>query len=301
MQFEPLNIQRTEWKTKNIEILFEKVLPLFPQLLAEDISEIKNYIQTQNVDYFEVAHYKNSGSEQKDPSSILVISNDKVFYDIVDLDLKDELIENFKNLASDSGQFVKSRPITKSELKKRLMIFLEDNDLADFKNQIEMTGDLNADLDNDRGFSSAENDEVDYEADDLDGEPDGESFDFIEKDEFGHLDRAPIKVIAKQPVLHWLNECLKNEPPSKIPLSKFEWTLEKINSEPTVFLIPVGTELLPPKTALKFWRETKQRIFFEFLQGYYVDETYWPSYAGEAMFDQWFDIEMMGVIIDLVD
>jgi len=38
MQLDPLNIERTEWKTKNLMSLFEKALPLFPQLEEEDMN-----------------------------------------------------------------------------------------------------------------------------------------------------------------------------------------------------------------------------------------------------------------------
>jgi hypothetical protein len=279
MFLDPLNIKRTEWKTENLVRVFEKVLPLFPQLLEEDIEEIKNRLQTNDVSYLEIAHYESAAGEEddKDPSSILVIDNNSLYYDIVDTNRATALIKKFEDLSEDSIRFIKTRKITKKELQKRLESFLS----------------MQAD--------TLQNDDFEDDLDEDDEYIDDEDFDFVEKDESGHLERTAVHVIAKQPVLDWLNESQKKEPRRLVPVGDIDWTLEIVNKEPSVFLIPVALELVPKKEAARYWRLMKEKIFMKFVEGYYADESYWPSYSGEKQFDQWFEIKQLGMVIDLVD
>jgi hypothetical protein len=264
--FNPMITERTQWLVKNKSDFFLKVLPLFHQLTRSDHNEILNQIVEDTIDYFEVAHYEVCIDKQPDaaPSSILVFDEGRIYYDILDLEKKDILIKKFSHLAGISAKFMNSRSITKNELLKRLDAL---SNLDDFD----------------------ENDELLKKSAS------------VPKDDFDALDRSAFCIIAKKPALDWIIETEKNEPNDVIQLGAMNWSLDKVNEEPSVFLLPSEIELLSKNEQIKIWKKAKKRAFEEFLSSFCSDEKLWPVNVNETLFDQWFSVKPMGIIYDIMD
>ncbi|PLW68145.1 hypothetical protein [Pseudohalioglobus lutimaris] len=104
------------------------------------------------------------------------------------------------------------------------------------------------------------------------------------------LNRDLLIVRLKQPFVDWINEA--DPYPDRIPTS-----LANANEDCPVFLIhQFACE------DLEGWlKHCYAEVFEEVLYQWYVDESLWPQDRNLKMFKAWCEVEVHGVITDLVD
>ena len=107
------------------------------------------------------------------------------------------------------------------------------------------------------------------------------------------FNRSAITLLAKQPMLDWINHV-------ETQLSKtsnFQPTLNEINSDRTVYLLPPTIE---DEADLDKWlKKNFSKIFELVLEEWYLIEEQWPKKRTYTMFKQWFTVEQFGIIEDL--
>lgn len=273
------NAIRTEWKIKSRSDFFESLIDFFPQLDSRDQRLIRSQINDRRLEYFEIPHYENFDDEFSEPKMLLVFQEKRTFVDIINPDHKDEIMEAINKVIDSESVFVKARKLTASEWKKRLE-YLEN---------------LKSEADDDDIFNDIEN--VIDDENSFDGEFDIEDEFSISCDESGVLDRTGFKLIAKEPAVTWLNEVEQQHVNSQYHV---KWSLELVNSEAHVFLVPIALELAPENEQQRIWSKLRIRAFNCFLDSYYMDEKLWPEVTQEK-FDEWFSIEKFGLIVDISD
>jgi len=104
------------------------------------------------------------------------------------------------------------------------------------------------------------------------------------------INRSAIVVKAKQPFREWL----LNLPD---PVSE-DITLDEINNEPHIYLLP-EYEMIDQEDALL--AHFYDIVFEAELNGWWTDETNWPSNRSFQLFKEWFDVSFHSMIEDLVD
>lgn len=273
---------RTQWRSKNKVALFLNLLEFFPQLDVDEHQEIVQQLTAGDFDYLEVPHYRNPNDEV--PEMILVFDKRIVYIDVLDPKNEKSVIETVKNKIPDDTRYLCSRNMTNGEWEKRIQAMTGIDPKDPFSR-------LN--FGDPRSKYLAQEYEDGYLDEEID---DSELFPFaIPCAEDGYLDRTGFKLLARQPVLDWLNEMEKKHPSKMGPI---EWSLEKINNEPNVYLTMIGNELLSPADNKKEWKRLKNKSVRNFFSGYYSESKDWPSITPKN-FDQWFEIVQLGSIVDL--
>jgi len=102
------------------------------------------------------------------------------------------------------------------------------------------------------------------------------------------LNRSAIIVRAKQPFLEWLRQL-----PDPV---RADFTLEEVNDEPQIYLLP-QYEMMDEQEGLL--RDCYEHLFRSQLEGWWTDETAWPSGRDFQMFNNWFEVQFHSVIEDL--
>lgn len=104
------------------------------------------------------------------------------------------------------------------------------------------------------------------------------------------LNRDLVVVRLKQPFVDWVNEADPYSDGSCI-------TLKEVNEDLPTFLIhDYASE------DLEGWLEHYyQPIFEELLEQWYVDDALWPQELTLELFKAWCEVEIHGMIFDLVD
>jgi len=101
--------------------------------------------------------------------------------------------------------------------------------------------------------------------------------------------RTGIIVYFKPPFLGWLNFHPDN--PGQL-------TLEKLNANPPMYLIPYQhTEERLPAVL----ETIKPYLFNAILYGFFQDETTWPKERANDLFDQWFSISAASMLYDTAE
>ena len=104
------------------------------------------------------------------------------------------------------------------------------------------------------------------------------------------LNRSAITVWAKKPLLDWMKQLPDPVDP--------DTTLEKINQDPSIYLLPEYEFDYEEEDLL----EQSYDIIFEMeLEGWWENEAGWPKNRDFEMFRKWFDIGFHSIIEDLVD
>jgi hypothetical protein len=103
------------------------------------------------------------------------------------------------------------------------------------------------------------------------------------------INRTAVVIKPKQPFVDWLNS---------IPGEKSDYTLEKMPSEHTTYLIP---EFFGPDESRTYIKKIYSYIFEFELFGWYTPEELWPQKRTWNMFQEWFDIEINSEVFDLVE
>ena len=102
------------------------------------------------------------------------------------------------------------------------------------------------------------------------------------------INRSALIVIAKQPFLDWLHNLPE-------PIAK-EITLEAINQDPTVYLMPEYEDIDEREGLI---RKGFRLIFEEELGTWCTDDCDWPEKRSYEVFSEWFQIDYFSVVQDL--
>ena len=106
------------------------------------------------------------------------------------------------------------------------------------------------------------------------------------------INRAAVILKYKLPAVHWINEVDPYEESSEI-------SLEDANHDRSVYLI--SDHDAENDVALQKWILLNYETLFEVeLEGWYTDETLWPSKRSLMLFNEWFDVECHTVVEDIV-
>lgn len=103
------------------------------------------------------------------------------------------------------------------------------------------------------------------------------------------IDRNLAVIKPKQPFLDWL---------CKTPGNEVDLTLEQLRIDCTALLIP---EFEEPEDAVSFIDEIAVELFEAELGSWVDDASHWPKDRSLAAFWSWFDVEIHGTVVDLVD
>ncbi len=102
---------------------------------------------------------------------------------------------------------------------------------------------------------------------------------------YDSINRNAIVVKAKQPLYDWINALCP-----EIPIFEKE--------EGTVYLIREKDD----NEAIERWiKRNFERIFVSELNGWYTDEAGWPQKRTYKVFQEWFEVEIHSLILDLED
>ena len=99
------------------------------------------------------------------------------------------------------------------------------------------------------------------------------------------INRIAVTLIPTEACLDWINSC---------PGDDTAMTLEEIQRDPTVFLIPEGKG--EPKAAV---RRHYKAMFLEELSSWYTDLTFWPQDLSFKTFTKFFTIHVSSLVFDL--
>ena len=102
------------------------------------------------------------------------------------------------------------------------------------------------------------------------------------------INRYALIVRPKKPFLDWVNFI---DPENQL-------TLEEIRDEPNVYLIP---EIEDPAKQQKYLEENCETIFRHKLYGFYTDEELFPKDLSWRFFVEWFDYEILSMLIDTLN
>jgi hypothetical protein len=97
------------------------------------------------------------------------------------------------------------------------------------------------------------------------------------------INRIAVTLIPTQACLDWINSCDDDK-----------MTLDKIQSDPTTFLLPEGRDE-PEKRIRRHYRS----MFVEELNSWYTDENMWPKDLSFRMFKTFFTIHVASMVLDL--
>ncbi|MFZ4554568.1 MAG: hypothetical protein EBS54_06785 [Betaproteobacteria bacterium] len=103
------------------------------------------------------------------------------------------------------------------------------------------------------------------------------------------IDRHLAVIKPKQPFLDWL---------SKTPGYELDLTLEQMRLDCTALLIPEFDE---PEEAIGYIDEIATELFDAELGSWVDDASAWPKDRSLKAFWDWFDVEIHGTVVDLVE
>ena len=107
------------------------------------------------------------------------------------------------------------------------------------------------------------------------------------------INRAALILRYKEPAVRWINEA--DPIPDRVLIS-----LTDVNRERTVYL--VSDEDAATDEDIRRWVKENFHVLWEAeLEGWYTDESLWPSGRTLKKFDQWFEVECHTVLVDTVD
>lgn len=105
------------------------------------------------------------------------------------------------------------------------------------------------------------------------------------------VNRSVVIVRPKQPLVDWVNDTPEVKPRKKL-------TLEDMRASRTVLLVPQDTT---PAQARRYVESLKPYLFEMQLNLWYRDPRTWPRERSNAPFDEWFDLELHTLVVDVVD
>ena len=104
------------------------------------------------------------------------------------------------------------------------------------------------------------------------------------------LNRGALIVRPKRRLVDWVNG---------LPVRGSKLTLEQARSQPTVFLIDASEQFVDDASALI--DEYADELFEELLAAWTRDEDHWPPNRTPHVFRDWFDVELIDLVLDVED
>ena len=101
------------------------------------------------------------------------------------------------------------------------------------------------------------------------------------------INRSAIVLLPRQPILDWLNYVDPNGPSLK---------LDEIRDDNAIYLAP---EFEDNRQAMRWLERNCQMIFEEKLCGWITDHAAWPEKLTWKLFQEWFDISIHSMVVDL--
>ena len=105
-----------------------------------------------------------------------------------------------------------------------------------------------------------------------------------------HINRDAVIIFPKQPLIDWVNKIF---PDDKISCPK-----TMAHDEANVYLIP---ETDSHEDALKEIKANFELFFYEELNNWCVDDSFWPKNLSWKMFNEWFNYSVQSMVIDVLD
>lgn len=106
------------------------------------------------------------------------------------------------------------------------------------------------------------------------------------------VNRSAAVILFGQPYVDWANKLPDRSPEEK----KRKLTVEDVNLEPTVYLVP---EIYDPEEWDAYLETHWPVLFDHLLAGWTTDDTLWPKCRTLEMFDEWFAVSILSVVQDL--
>ncbi len=106
------------------------------------------------------------------------------------------------------------------------------------------------------------------------------------------VNRSVLIVTPLQPFAEWL-EAVDSQLPEE---EQTPTTLDELQADPTAYLVPALQEDEDPNDLLDdLWED----IFIQELSGWYEDEELWPGPLTPELFDEWFDVRLHTLTVDV--
>ena len=107
------------------------------------------------------------------------------------------------------------------------------------------------------------------------------------------LNRAALILRYRQPAIDWVNRVDATDHTSTV-------TQDDVDRDRTVYLIPAGGA--DSDEEFSDWLlDNYEQLFDNETESWYLDETLWPTLTGIGMFHEWFDLEILSVVVDMAD
>ena len=103
------------------------------------------------------------------------------------------------------------------------------------------------------------------------------------------VNRSVVIVKAKQPFVDWINS-------TNAPGDPTIATIENVNNEPNVYLVP---EYENDNELKRILPSVIDCIWEEELMSWYIDEATWPKDRSKKKFMEWFELQVASSVMDI--
>ena len=104
------------------------------------------------------------------------------------------------------------------------------------------------------------------------------------------INRQAAVIRVRQPFVDWVNETeLRTGGTTK-------FTLEEVNRDPHIYLLDSHEST---EENLEYLLDFKTEIFEAELCGWYTVPEFWPDELSDEMFNQWLNVELHSIVVDL--
>lgn len=110
-------------------------------------------------------------------------------------------------------------------------------------------------------------------------------------------DQQAAIVTYKKPFVDWLLREMKRDCLDSKLFEEYQrdHTIEKLNEEPTVFLVPDFDD----RDEILSWIEQRKTKMFAFLlDAWFRDQNQWPKLSAK-LFNQWFELKVSNAVVDV--
>lgn len=105
------------------------------------------------------------------------------------------------------------------------------------------------------------------------------------------VNRSVVIIKPKQPLVDWVNRTPEVRLPKRLSLAD-------MRNYRTVLMVPLGANVVE---ALAYVDPIKPYLFEMQLNLWYKDPRVWPRERSNAAFDEWFELEIHSLVVDLVE
>ncbi len=102
------------------------------------------------------------------------------------------------------------------------------------------------------------------------------------------VNRTVVIIKGKQPLVDWINS---SDPKNPV-------TIEDVQNDCNVLLIPSEYSR---EEAIESVEQSYETIFLSEIEGWHIDEAFWPEDITLEKFRDWFDLEYHSTLIDVIE